>query len=79
MSELGMRVYKYFHIGASFWIRSKGNTETARLVAVTEISVNPKGNMVSIGLGTRVFTPEELMENYEWSDKDNDWGSFGRQ
>lgn len=66
-------------IGNSFWIRSKDNSEIAHLVTVTEISVDLDGSMVSIGLGTRVLTPKELLKNYEWSNKhpkDNDWRPF---
>ena len=66
-------------IGISFWIRSRDNTEITHLVTVTEISLNFEGDIVSIGLGARVFSPEELLKNYEWSSKppkDNDWRSF---
>ena len=66
-------------IGISFWIRSRDNTEIVRLVTVTEISLNSEGSIVSIGLGTNTFSPEELLKNYEWSSKapkDNDWSSF---
>lgn len=66
-------------VGNSFWIRSKDNTEIVHLVTVTEISVNSEGSIVSIGLGTSVFPPKELLKNYEWSNeppKDNDWRSF---
>ena len=66
-------------IGISFWIRSRDNTEITHLVTVTEISLNSERSLVSIGLGTRVFSPEELLKNYEWSSKppkDNDWRPF---
>jgi len=66
-------------IGISFWIRSRDNTEIVRLVTVTEISLNSEGSIVSIGLGTNTFSPEELLKNYEWSSKapkDNEWRSF---
>lgn len=66
-------------IGSSFWIRSKDNTEITHLVTITEISLNSKGNIASIGLGVSTFSPEELLKNYEWSNKspkDNDWKPF---
>lgn len=66
-------------IGNSFWIRSKDNTEITHLVTVTEISLDSEGGMISIGLGTRVLTPKELLMSYEWSNKppkDNDWRPF---
>lgn len=65
-------------IGNSFWIRSKDNTEITHLVTITEISLNSKGNIASIGLGVSTFSPEELLKNYEWctSPKDNDWKPF---
>lgn len=46
----------------SFWIRSKDNTEITRLVTITEISLNSKGNIASIGLGVSTFSPEELLK-----------------
>lgn len=70
---------KEIDIGNSFWIRSKDNTEIVHLVTVTEISVNSEGSIVSIGLGASTFSPEELLKNYEWSNKspkDNDWRPF---
>jgi len=66
-------------VGNSFWVRSKDNTEIVHLVTVTEISVNSEGSIVSVGLGTSTFSPEELLKNYEWSNKspkDNDWRPF---
>lgn len=66
-------------IGISFWIRSRDNTEIVHLVTVTEISLNSEGSIVSIGLGTNTFSPEELLKNYEWSNKspkDNEWRPF---
>lgn len=67
------------YIGNSFWIRSRDNTEITHLVTITEISLNYEGSIVSIGLDTRAFSPEELLKNYEWSNKppkDNEWRSF---
>lgn len=66
------------NIGNSFWIRSKDNTEVAHLVTITEISMDSKGSIASIGLGTCVLPPEELLKNYEWSKspKENDWKPF---
>lgn len=67
------------YIGNSFWIRYKNNTDFTHLVTITEITLNSKGSIVSIRLGTSVFTPEELLKNYEWSNKspkDNDWRPF---
>lgn len=67
------------YIGNSFWIRPRDNTEIVHLVTITEISLNSEGSVVSIGLGTSTFSPEELLKNYEWSSKapkDNDWRPF---
>lgn len=68
------------NIGDTFWIRSKDNTEVAHLVTITEITIDSKGSIASIGVGPHVLPPEELLKNYEWSDKspkENDWRTFG--
>lgn len=64
--------------GNCFWIRCKNDTEIQHLVTVTEITLN-KGNIASIGLGTGVFSPEELLKDYLWckSHTDNEWRPFG--
>lgn len=67
------------YIGNSFWIRSKDNTEIIRLATITEITIDSKGSITSIGLGLTEFSLEELLKNYEWSNKspkDNDWKPF---
>lgn len=77
--NMAKEVKEVLSIGNTFWVRSKDNTEIAHLVTVTQISVNSEGSIVSIGLGTDVFPPKELLKNYEWSSKppkDNDWQSF---
>lgn len=78
-TKLGQLKKKDLYTGNSFWIRSKDNTEITRLVTITEISLNSKGSIASIGLGVSTFLPEELLKNYEWSNKspkDNDWKPF---
>lgn len=64
-------------MGESFFIRSKDNPEILHLVRITEISLN-REHIASIGLGVSVFSPEELLNNYEWCKYLNrDWQPFG--
>lgn len=66
------------YIGNSFWLRSKDDTEITHLVTVTSITLN-KGDIAFIGLGARLLSTEELLNNYLWckSHTDNEWRPFG--
>lgn len=65
-------------IGESFFIRSKDNPEYIHLVRITEITLN-REHIACIGLGVSVFSPEELLNNYEWCKilTNRDWQPFG--
>lgn len=66
-------------IGDSFFIRPKGEKEVARLVTVTEITLNSKGFVGCIGLGINLFSPDELSNTYEWCKypQTGEWKPFG--
>lgn len=63
-------------IGESFFIRSKDNPEYIHLVRITEITLNGE-HIACIGLGVSVFSPEELLKNYEYAMSPTKWLPFG--
>jgi len=67
-------------MGRYFFIRHKNIKKSAHLVTITEVTLDYRGYITNIGLGTDMFTPEDLFKEYEWIKDVNveyDWNVFG--